>query len=84
MAKRSSHAGRAHDLIFCPLAPVKGFKMDKETQPPSASDDDDDDDGAEEYFYCRYRRCGKRLLDAHAYGFKAWRLPVRRKKEDRS
>lgn len=53
--------------------------MDKETQPPSASDD-----GAEGYFYCRYRRCGKRLLDAHAYGFKAWRLPVRRKKEDRS
>jgi hypothetical protein len=34
-----------------------------------------------EYVYCRYRRCGKRLLDAHAYGLKAWRLRIRRKKE---
>lgn len=34
-----------------------------------------------EYIYCRYRRCGKRLLDAHAYGLKAWRLRIRRKKE---
>jgi hypothetical protein len=35
---------------------------------------------SEEYVYCRYRRCGKRLLDARAYGLKAWRFPVRRKK----
>lgn len=35
---------------------------------------------SQEYVYCRYRRCGKRLLDARAYGLKAWRFPVRRKK----
>jgi hypothetical protein len=35
-----------------------------------------------EYIFCRYRKCGNRLLDAHAYGLKAWRLRVRRKKED--
>ncbi len=34
-----------------------------------------------EYVFCRYRKCGTRLLDAHAYGLKAWRLRVRRKKE---
>lgn len=39
---------------------------------------------ASDFIYCRYRRCGKRLLDAHAYGLKAWRLRIRRskKKED--
>lgn len=41
-----------------------------------------DDSDEFEYIYCRYRRCGKRLLDAHAYGLKAWRLRIRRKKED--
>jgi len=54
--------------------------MDKETQPQNASTDVE----AEQFFFCRYRRCGKRVLDAHAYGLKAWRLRVRRKKEDRS
>lgn len=34
------------------------------------------------YIYCRYRRCGSKVLDARAYGLKAWRLPVRRKKGD--
>lgn len=34
-----------------------------------------------EYIFCRYRKCGKRLLDAHAYGLKAWRLCIRIKKE---
>lgn len=38
-----------------------------------------DIDETVEYIYCRYRRCGKRLLDAHAYGLKAWRLKVRKK-----
>ncbi|AGA87652.1 hypothetical protein Psest_3157 [Stutzerimonas stutzeri RCH2] len=41
-----------------------------------------DDDG-QEYTYCRYRRCGNKVLDARAYGLKVWRLPVRRKKGDR-
>ncbi len=41
-----------------------------------------DDSDEFEYIYCRYRLCGKRLLDAHAYGLKAWRLRIRRKKED--
>jgi hypothetical protein len=41
---------------------------------------DDSDDF--EYIYCRYRRCGKKLLDARAYGLQAWRLRVRRKKGD--
>jgi len=41
-----------------------------------------DDSELYDIVYCRYRRCGKRLLDAHAYGLKAWRLRVRRKKED--
>lgn len=35
-----------------------------------------------EYIYCRFRRCGKKLLDARAYGLQAWRLRVRRKKGD--
>lgn len=35
-----------------------------------------------EYVYCRFRRCGKRTLDAHAYGLKAWRLCIKIKKED--
>jgi len=34
-----------------------------------------------DFIYCRYRRCGKRLLDAHAYGLKAWRLRIRRNKQ---
>jgi hypothetical protein len=33
------------------------------------------------YIYRRYRRCGNRLLDAHAYGLKAWRLKIRIKEE---
>ena len=33
-----------------------------------------------EYIFCRFRKCGKRLLDARAYGLKAWRLCVRIKK----
>lgn len=32
-----------------------------------------------EYIYCRFRRSGKRLLDAQAYGLKAWRLRVKRR-----
>lgn len=39
------------------------------------------DDDQYEYVYCRYRKCGSRLLDARAYGLKAWRLRIRRKKE---
>ncbi|WP_342245298.1 hypothetical protein [Pseudomonas sp. OTU5201] len=34
-----------------------------------------------EYVFCRYRKCGNRILDARAYGLKAWKLRVRRKKE---
>lgn len=47
--------------------------MTKDDLPPSG------DDG-EEYTYCRYRRCGTRLLDAHAYGYRAWRLRIRRRR----
>jgi len=39
------------------------------------------EDGVE-YIYRRYRRCGNKTLDAYAYGLKAWRLRVRRKKGD--
>lgn len=35
----------------------------------------------QEYIFCRYRRCGKKVLDAHAYGLKAWRFPKRRTKK---
>lgn len=38
-------------------------------------------DEGEEYIYCRYRRCGKKVLDARAYGLKAWRFPKRRPKK---
>ena len=38
-----------------------------------------DEDG-QEYTYCRYRRCGNQVLDARAYGLKAWRFPRRRRR----
>ncbi|MNJ40620.1 hypothetical protein D3C81_1914130 [compost metagenome] len=33
-----------------------------------------------EYIYCGLSHSGKRLLDAHAYGLKARRLRVKRRK----
>lgn len=34
------------------------------------------------FIYCRYRRVknSNRYLDAHAYGYKAWRIPIRKKR----
>lgn len=37
---------------------------------------------ADGYIYCRYRRVknSDRYLDAHEYGYKAWRIPIKRKR----
>ncbi len=34
------------------------------------------------YIYCRFRRVknSQRYLDAHEYGYKAWRIPIKRKR----
>ena len=52
---------------------VKSSEDSLELEAVTASSND-------EYFFCRYRRCGKQVLDAHKYGYKAWRLKRRKKK----